>query len=571
VSAWSEPIILGSRLASELGARLSRLGVEPRVRFAGAGRMSYSVLLADLPVLQAAMDDLSRTGAALPVVVDPLFTVKRDHLNAWSRASIAIGEEDTSRVVEPWLSKLDPAQAIAVNAMLEPGLLGFCLFDEQGTGKTYMGLGLVHSLIEAGRVSQVLVFCPASMLGTWEREFEKLPFLSSRVRGKQLVLKAGEHQLNIPSAVKVVITNYRQAVTRQNQLSNWATRLERDGTQSRTIIILDESFIVKNEEAQASAAVMSIRRACSYCLVLCGTPAPNRPDDIVHQINLSDLGSALGEYRSTEDQVEDLRRLSVLIEDRAAFLRRLKKDVLESLPQKVFKIKRLEMSKRHRSLYDRGREAFRNELLELGRQGIRRSYASALSGRARLIQLCSYPSAEELAPAENTKFEALREIIKDVCVERGRKLIIWTSYLDSVSSISEFITSIGLSVEVITGEVLPADRTSTVLRFQEAESPQVLVCNPAAAGAGLTLTRSADAVYMSYPSQAAHFLQSLDRIHRRGQEAAETNFHFLVFGNTIEDRELARLYRKEETQAELLGDIYQLPKTIEEFLAEIDA
>jgi SNF2 family DNA or RNA helicase len=571
VSAWSEPIILGSRLASELAARLSRLGVEPRVRFAGAGRMSYSVLLADLPVLQAAMDDLSRTGASVPVVVDPLFEVKRDHLNAWSRASIAIGEGDTSRVSEPWLSKLDPAQAIAVNAMLEPGLLGFCLFDEQGTGKTYMGLGLVHFLIETGRVSQVLVFCPASMLGTWEREFEKLPFLTSRVRGKQLVLKAGEHQLNIPSATKVVITNYRQAVTRQNQLSNWATRLERDGTQSRTIIILDESFIVKNEEAQASAAVMSIRRTCSYCLVLCGTPAPNRPDDIVHQINLSDLGSALGEYRSTEDQVEDLRRLSVLVEDRAAFLRRLKKDVLASLPQKVFKIKRLAMSKRHRALYDRGREAFRSELLQLGRQGIRRSYASALSGRSRLIQLCSYPAAEELTPAENTKFEALREIINDVCVLRGRKLIIWTSYLDSVSSISEFIMSVGLSVEVITGEILPADRTSTVMRFQEAESPQVLVCNPAAAGAGLTLTRSADAVYMSYPSQAAHFLQSLDRIHRRGQEAAETNFYFLVFGNTIEDRELARLYRKEETQAELLGDIYQLPKTIEEFLAEIDA
>jgi SNF2 family DNA or RNA helicase len=279
----------------------------------------------------------------------------------------------------------------------------------------------------------------------------------------------------------------------------------------------------------------------------------------------------LGEYRSTEDQVEDLRRLSVLVEDRAAFLRRLKKDVLASLPQKVFKIKRLAMSKRHRALYDRGREAFRSELLQLGRQGIRRSYASALSGRSRLIQLCSYPAAEELTPAENTKFEALREIITDVCVLRGRKLIIWTSYLDSVSSISEFIMSVGLSVEVITGEILPADRTSTVMRFQETESPQVLVCNPAAAGAGLTLTRSADAVYMSYPSQAAHFLQSLDRIHRRGQEAAETNFYFLVFGNTIEDRELARLYRKEETQAELLGDIYQLPKTIEEFLAEIDA
>ncbi len=571
MSAWSEPIILGSRQASELGARLSRLGVEPRVKFLGAGRLSYSVLLADLPVLQAAMDELSSSGAAAATVVDPLQGVKREHLAAWSRASNALKEHDTGRVVEPWAKKLDPAQAVAVNAMLEPGLLGFCLFDEQGTGKTYMGLGLVHFMIESGMASQVLVFCPASMLGTWEQEFEKLCILTSRVRGKQLVLKAGENQLNIPSTARVVITNYRQAVTRENQLSNWATKLDRNGAPGKTIIILDESFIVKNEEAQASAAIMAIRRACSYCLVLCGTPAPNRPDDIVHQINLSDLGAALGGYRSTEDQVEDLRRLSVLVEERAAFLRRLKKDVLASLPQKVFKVKRLVMSKRHRALYDRARSEFRDRLLQMGSQGVRRSYAGTLAGRARLIQLCSYPGADELPPAENSKFSALREIIDDVCVARDRKLIIWTSYLDSVSSISDFVSSMGLSVEVITGEVLPADRTATVMRFQNSDAPRVLVCNPAAAGAGLTLTKSSDAVYMSYPSQAAHFLQSLDRIHRRGQEAAETNFYFLVFGGTIEDRELARLYRKEETQAELLGDIYQLPQTIEEFLAEIDA
>jgi SNF2 family DNA or RNA helicase len=75
---------------------------------------------------------------------------------------------------------------------------------------------------------------------------------------------------------------------------------------------------------------------------------------------------------------------------------------------------------------------------------------------------------------------------------------------------------------------------------------------------------------MSYPSQAAHFLQSIDRIHRRGQNANETVFHLLVFDKTIEEKELTRLFRKESTQADLLGDVFSLPRTVSDFIAEID-
>ena len=570
MSNWSEPLILTSRFASELGARLSRLGVEPRVRFVGAGRLALSVRAADVAVLQEALEELAAKEGGQTVVVDPMLEQKRQHLAAWNRAELSINECDTSRLDAQWASKLDKAQAVAVNAMLEPGLLGFCLFDEQGTGKTYMALGLVHHLLESGRANQVIVFCPASMLGEWESKLNNLPFFSSRIRGKALILGAGEHPLDIPSQYKAIITNYRQATNRQIQLSNWAQRLDRAGKPSSTVLIFDESFMVKNEETQVSAASMEIRKACSFCLMLCGTPAPNRPADVVHQINLSDLGASLGGFRSSDDQVEDLRRLSVLVDDRAAYLRRLKKDVLGFLPDKVFEVKRLEMTRSHRSLYERARSAFRNELLALGPVGVRRSYSSILTGRARLIQLCSYPSEGEVPCSENTKFSALKEIIGDVCVVKGQKAVIWTSYLDSIDSIVDFVRSCGLSAESITGDVIPSERTEIVKRFQGDGDPRVLVCNPAAAGAGITLTKASNAIYMSYPSQAAHFLQSIDRIHRRGQTAQETKFHFLVFGGTIEDRELARLYQKEETQAELLGDFYQLPKTIEEFLAEID-
>ena len=72
----------------------------------------------------------------------------------------------------------------------------------------------------------------------------------------------------------------------------------------------------------------------------------------------------------------------------------------------------------------------------------------------------------------------------------------------------------------------------------------LFIANPAAAGAGLTLHRARFAVYESMSNQAAHYLQSLDRIHRRGQER-EVEYITLLCEDTVEVQEYARLTDKE--------------------------
>jgi SNF2 family DNA or RNA helicase len=97
------------------------------------------------------------------------------------------------------------------------------------------------------------------------------------------------------------------------------------------------------------------------------------------------------------------------------------------------------------------------------------------------------------------------------------------------------------------------DRRSAVRAFQEDIDTRVFVGNPAAAGAGLTLHAARIAVYESLTNQAAHYLQSLDRIHRRGQER-DVRYVVLLGADTIEETEYAVLTRKERTAHELLGD-----------------
>jgi SNF2 family DNA or RNA helicase len=107
-----------------------------------------------------------------------------------------------------------------------------------------------------------------------------------------------------------------------------------------------------------------------------------------------------------------------------------------------------------------------------------------------------------------------------------------------------------------------------VQRFQEDPECRLFVANPAAAGAGLTLHAARVAVYESFSNQAAHFLQSLDRIHRRGQER-DVRYVILLCEDTIDEAEFDRLKRKEAAAQNLLGDVVDAPITRELMLAEL--
>jgi len=113
-----------------------------------------------------------------------------------------------------------------------------------------------------------------------------------------------------------------------------------------------------------------------------------------------------------------------------------------------------------------------------------------------------------------------------------------------------------------------AERRDAVRRFQDDDETMVFLGNPAAAGAGLTLHRSALAIYESFSNQAAHFMQSLDRIHRRGQ-ARDVEYIVLLCDGSVEEQEYDRILRKVDQQADLLGDPEPYRPTREMMLGEL--
>jgi SNF2 family DNA or RNA helicase len=164
------------------------------------------------------------------------------------------------------------------------------------------------------------------------------------------------------------------------------------------------------------------------------------------------------------------------------------------------------------------------------------------------------------------KLLALDDLLDDLIVQRREKVVLWSFFTATIDSLMTRYS--GFSAVRYDGTVAHTEqRRAAVRAFQDDDTTMLFVANPAAAGAGLTLHRARFAIYESLSNQAAHYLQSLDRIHRRGQ-TSDVEYLILLCEDTIELQEYDRLRRKERSAQELLGDDTQPPITRQMMLAE---
>lgn len=487
---------------------------------------------------------------------DDLLSMFQDQDRALEQARESFAENRSDLVSGDWLGYLDEHQIRAVNALVMPNLAGGCLFDEQGTGKTIMTISSFDILRERAEVDQMIVVSPKSMLGSWHADICKCLGEKYRVgiiegdtkRKREIALDEND----------VYVVNYEG-------VASVLTVLQTIAKQRRTLLAVDESFFAKNPNAQRSQNIGRLRPYCQRCFVLCGTPAANSPYDVINQVNLADGGRVFAGFRKSNDVERDKNRIRTILEQHSLTIRRLKKDVMPNLPPKVFQVVSVEMPVKQRLMYEKARDSLVLELRTYDAKKFRKSLATYFQKRSVLLQLCSAPSMVDPTfvdpPAKLTKLDAL--VSELVC--QHRKVIIWTFYKESIRLLVDHFRV--LSPLVIDGET--SDKTAVVNEFQTNAERMILIANPGAAGAGLTLHAAHDAIYYSYTNKAADYLQSLDRIHRRGQKSSEVKYYLFVCARTIEENEVQRLRQREMQQHDVLGDTVVFPESLDEALAEL--
>ena len=454
---------------------------------------------------------------------------------------------------------LDPHQEIAVQCMTLKGLKGFCLFDEQGAGKTVMAAAAFDAIRKRGDIKGAFIVAPKAMVPVWRQEIEKI------IPDICIVEVAGDraekfHRFNTPA--DVYVANFEA-------VSPALVSMKGIARAKPMLLIIDESFFAKNPEAARSEALKELRAECARAFVLCGTPAPNSPKDIVNQFNLADEGYTFAGMVPSDDPDKEESEILARINSRGAFIRRLKEDVLADLPEKKFEIVRAEMSPLQAEMYREIREKLSLLLKRMDNTTFRKKFGTYLQQRMGLLRTCVSPAAINPMYARSGeapgKYAKLDELVERIVGGRGEKVIVWSFFRDPLDEVVRRYA--GHGAVKIDGSTKRGERERIVREFQHSDSPRVLAANPAAAGAGLTLTRARTAIYLSLPTQAAYYLQSLDRIHRRGQ-TEDVEYFLIVCRGTIEENEVERLGRKEKGQRRLLGDRSKTP-TLEEALAEL--
>lgn len=444
------------------------------------------------------------------------------------------------------LDLLDDHQCTNVAAMTLPGGFGLCLFDEQGTGKTVTLIYAFDALVHRDEVDVALIIAPKSMIPEWPRDFATFKgdlYTTAVVSGSKRQKRSA-----IASGADVLITNFETAVAME---AEFAALLRSHA--DRAMLVIDESFYVKNLDAQRTQTIRRLRELSPRAFVLCGTPAPNSANDLIQQFNIVDMGLTFNGIDIPEDREEARSKVQSAINNKGIFVRHLKSEVLPSLAPKSFQLVSVPLQPNQHDLYQEFSAELIRDLEVTDEMSFRKQYTSFLARRSALLQICSNPSRVVADYRETpAKLLALDSLLEELILNRREKVVLWSFYTASLEAI---VRRFGRFNPVrYDGSVTEVSaRREAIQRFQEDDQTMLFVGNPAAAGAGLTLHRSRFAIYESMSNQAAHYLQSLDRIHRRGQ-AREVQYIILLAENTLEEKEYQRLLYKQHAAHELLGD-----------------
>ena len=306
-------------------------------------------------------------------------------------------------------------------------------------------------------------------------------------------------------------------------------------------VLVHNCHYYMNNSAQRTKAIKMLGKNIPHILALSGTPIVNRPIEAFNAINLinPDLFPNQWEYAhyfcgakhngfgwdfNGATHTKELHQRLV----ETIMIRRLKKDVLTELPDKVKSFVPVELSnnKEYRKAETNFIDYIRSTKGNLA--AMKASYAQTLASIEGLKQL-----------AAKGKMSQAIDWIRNFLDVDG-KLVVFATHKFVIDIL---MTEFGEIAVKIDGSVSANERQKAVDDFQNKDKVRLFVGNIQAAGVGITLTASSNVVFLELPWTPAALVQAEDRIHRIGQKDT-ANIYFLLATGTIEEKIAALLDKK---------------------------
>lgn len=401
--------------------------------------------------------------------------------------------------------------------------------DEPGLGKTVQAIATVETL----GCKCILIICPATLRSNWKHEIENI-----WTRKKALVLsnrvKKTWPTFYSVGMVKYFIVNFEslkkmfvKKITIPAGETFQIKHIEFDSCIDHfDAVIIDESHKCKDGTTQQSKFVMGITKEKPVVLALSGTPLVNNPKDLIAQLHIIGRLQAFGGYTyfmarycGKKRKPGVLKELNYLMH-KHCFYRRLKKDVLKELPDKMRNVIRCDIT--NMTEYQKASDNFDAYLTD----NLAKS-AGEVSKALRGEVMVQMQILKKLAA--RGKIEYVIEHIQNV-LDSGEKFCLFAWHKEIVLAVKEAFTN----VLTITGDDSMDERDAAVYKFQNDPKFQLMILNIKSGGVGLTLTASSRVGFIELPWHPADCDQCEDRCHRIGQKDSVEASYFLGY-QTIDE------------------------------------
>ncbi|NXC00230.1 ZRAB3 endonuclease, partial [Orthonyx spaldingii] len=423
---------------------------------------------------------------------------------------------------------------------------GRCMIaDEMGLGKTIQAIAISYYYKKEW---PLLIVVPSSLRYPWVEEMEKwIPELSP----DDISIIQNKTDIGGISTSKVTILGYGLLTSDAQTLVDALYR------QNFKVVVIDESHYMKSRNATRSKILLPIVQKALRAVLLTGTPALGRPEELFMQIEALFPGrfGTWNEYakRYCDARVRffgkrrrwdcrgasNLEELHQLLSE--IMIRRLKNDVLTQLPPKV----------RQRIPFDLPQAAAKNLNATFAEwEKLMRSLSSDAPGSnfSQVMNLITRMYKETAI----AKAGAVKDYIKMMLDNDKLKFLVFAHHLSMLQACTEAVIESKARYIRIDGSVPSAERIHLVNQFQKDPETRVAILSIQAAGQGLTFTAATHVVFAELYWDPGHIKQAEDRAHRIGQ-CSSVNIHFLIAKGTMDTLMWAMLNRKAKVTGSTLN------------------
>ncbi len=422
--------------------------------------------------------------------------------------------------------------------------LGGILADDMGLGKTLQSIAYILS--EPSEQPHLIV-AQSSVLYNWKNEFSKFsPDLSVAIMTGSPAER--EEMIKTGTDKDVWITSYstlRQDIEQYRELTFQT-------------MILDEAQYIKNYATKTAQAIRQIKAGQRFALS--GTPIENSIDEL-----WSIFQAILPGFMPNQRAFKQMPNEKIAALTKPFILRRLKKDVLKELPDKIESVSVSELTNEQKELYlGYLRQLQQEAAASMKEGGFNQNRMKILAGLTRLRQICCHPGMFiENYQGTSGKLEQLMETVEGA-VANGKRMLIFSQFTSMHEIIIEKLKEKGIDYFYLHGQTPAQERVKMSERFNDGEK-SVFLISLKAGGTGLNLTGADTVILYDLWWNPAVEDQATGRAHRFGQKNVVQVIRLITEG-TIEEK----IYELQQKKRELIDQVIQPGETMLSSLSEDD-